>query len=309
MIRRILPYLVLAWLGTGATCERTLELDIDQPPPRLVVNSSFTLGEKVKVAVSESQSIESNALPVYLVNADVALLEGTDTLEKLTLVVDPAERIDPYYTTTIFEPKASTTYTIQVEVIGYETIKAHSFIPEPVNFTKLEVSQLSEIPASREYNRRYAYEISLDFEDPEGEDNFYHLNLFQEIISYSVSMNGDTTVDDSRLVRADIELDENTAIKDAVIGGLLFRNNPSTMGYNFPLEVEITPEFEVLGKVFAELRTVSREYYLYYTTYSRQQRQSDGPFNDPVVIFNNVENGHGYFAGYNTTQDSISVNF
>ncbi|MEL7222011.1 MAG: DUF4249 domain-containing protein [Bacteroidota bacterium] len=309
MIRRILPYLVLAWLGTGATCERTLELDIEQPPPRLVVNSSFTLGEKVRVAVSESQSIESNTRPVYLANAEVSLLQGEDILEVLALVIDSAERIEPYYTTVLFEPEAATAYTVKVEAIGYETVEAHSFIPEPVAFSRLEASQPLEIPASRDFNRRYAYDVSLDFDDPVDQENFYHLNLFQEIHSYALSLNGDTMVIDSRLMRADIQLEENQAIKDAVIGGLLLRDNPSNMGYDFPIEVEITPEFEFLGKVFAELRTVSKEYYLYYSTYSRQQRQTDGPFNDPVVLFNNVENGHGYFAGYNTTQDSVSVNF
>jgi hypothetical protein len=309
MIRRILPYLLLAWLGIGATCERTLELEIDQPPPRLVVTSSFTLGEKVKVAVGESQYILSNSLPVYLVNAEVSLLQGENLIEMLRLVVDPAERIAPYYTSISFEPQTAITYTIRVKVNGYETVEAHSFIPQPVAFSKLEVSPLTEIPAKEEYNQRFTYEVSLDFDDPKEQENFYHLNLFQEILSYSVAMNGDTVVNDSRLVRANIVTEDNKAIADAVIGGLLFRDNPSTMGYRFPLETEITPEFEALGKVFAELRTVSEEYYLYYTTYSRQQSQSDGPFNDPVVIFNNVENGHGYFAGYNTTQDSVSVNF
>ena len=87
------------------------------------------------------------------------------------------------------------------------------------------------------------------------------------------------------------------------------KNNPSEEGYRFQISVEILPEFEALGQIFAELRTVSEEYYLYYSTFSRQQNQSDGPFNDPIVIFNNVENGHGYFAGYNFTQDSVSLSF
>lgn len=309
MIRRILPYLLLAWLGIGATCERTLDLDIDQPPARLVVNSSFTLGEKVKVAVSESQSILSNSLPVYLNNAVVTLLQGDQVVELLNLVVDPAERISPYYTTTIFEPQAAITYTIKVEAIGYETVEAHSFIPEPVAFSKLEVTSLTEIPSGADYSRRYTYEVNLNFDDPIGQENFYHLNLFQEILSYSISENGDTLVNDSHLVRTLISFDDTKAVADAVIGGLLLKDNPSATGYRFPVTIEIIPEFEALGKVIAELRTVSKEYYLYYTTYSRQQGQSDGPFNDPVVIFNNVENGHGYFAGYNSMQDSISVDF
>lgn len=309
MIRKILPYIFLAWLGLGATCERTLELDIDEPPTKLVVNSSFTLGEKVKVNVSKSQYILDNSLPEYLANAIVTLWEGDAFIEKLVIFVDPAERIAPYYVTTNFEPLAATTYTIRVEALGFETVEAHSFIPEPIAFNRLTVSPITEIPATSTFGMRFSYEVNLDFDDPKNEDNFYHLNLFQEILSISVSPDGDTMVDDRRLVRAELSVDNPKVVADAMIGGVLLKDNPTIDGYRFPVEVEIIPEFESLGKVIAELRTVSEEYYLYYTSFSRQQNQSDGPFNDPIVIFNNVENGQGFFAGYNTTQDSVTVNF
>lgn len=292
----------------GATCERTVELDIDEPPPRLVVNSSFTLGELVKVSVAKSQSILDNSLPEYLGDASVTLYKGDTFIEQLVLYVDPAPRIVPYYTTQFFKPEAATTYTIKVEALGFESIEAHSFIPEPVSFSSLQVSNLNEEEGSETFNKRFTYQIDLNFTDPSGEDNYYHLNIFQEILSVTIT-GVDTFVDGRRLQRIGLVQDNPKIISDALIGGLLLKNNPSEEGYRFQVSVEIVPEFEALGQIYAELRTVSEEYYLYFSTFSRQQNQSDGPFNDPIVIFNNVENGHGYFAGYNFTQDSVSLSF
>jgi hypothetical protein len=308
IFRQILPFGLLVFLCIGATCERTVELDIDEPPPRLVVNSSFTLGELVRVSVAKSQSILDNSLPEYLADARVTLYKGDKLIEELVLFIDPAPRIAPYFTTRFFKPEAATTYTIRVEALGFEPVEAHSFIPEPVSFSSLQVSNLQEEQGSESFSKRYTYQIDLNFDDPREEDNFYHLNIFQEILSVTIS-GQDTFVDGRRLQRIDLVQDNPRIIPDAMIGGLLLKNNPSEEGYRFQISVEILPEFEALGQIFAELRTVSEEYYLYYSTFSRQQNQSDGPFNDPIVIFNNVENGHGYFAGYNFTQDSVSLSF
>jgi hypothetical protein len=61
--------------------------------------------------------------------------------------------------------------------------------------------------------------------------------------------------------------------------------------------------------MFAELRTVSEEYYLYYNSLSRQRTGNNGPFADPVMIYGNVENGQGIFAGYNASVDSVAIQF
>lgn len=308
-LRQIVPLIALLWLCLGATCERPVDLDIDEPPARLVVNSSFTLGELVKVSVAKSQSILSDELPEYLGDAQVTLYQGDLLIEELELYIDPAPRIPPYYITRTFKPDAATTYTIRVEATGFETVVAHSFIPEPVPFSSLQVSHFVEVEGAESYSRGYTYQIDLDFADPPGEDNFYHLNVFQEILNISFTTDGDTVVDSRRLHRVELRQDNPKIISDALIGGLLLKNNPNDNGYRFQVAVDIVPEFEALGQVYAELRTVSEEYYLYYTTFSRQQNQSDGPFNDPIVIFNNVENGHGFFAGYNLAQDSVSLSF
>jgi len=302
-----LTYVLMAWLFMGATCERPVDLQIEDPDARIVLSSAFTLGEKVKVSVSKTQSLFDYSPPEYLADAAVSLYQGNELIEELVLVVPSQERIRPYYTSVFFEPLSAITYTVKAEVSGFKDVFAHSFIPESVPISQLEISGLLESPGSETYRTLYEYDVLLNFEDPQKEDNYYHLNIFQELLEYHINEDGDTIINKT-WQRAEIHVDSPDAVSDAMIGGVLLKNNPlEENGYNFHLGIEIAPEFQLIGKVFVELRTVSKEYYLFYSTFSRRQNQSNGPFSEPITVFNNIENGQGYFAGYSSIQDSISV--
>lgn len=306
---RLTGWILLTMWLMATTCERPVVLDIEAPPARLAISSAFTLGEPVKVQVTRTQSIFDDEDPVYLANAVVTLFEGDRLIEELELIIEPAERIRPYFVTPTFTPLPSTTYTIRVEAPGFETVEARSFIPEPVKISKLAVSNVDSRLDSANQRRIYSYDLYVNFDDPKSETNYYHLNVFQEVFLYNISPRGDTLINGRTLERINFEVDDERVITDEIIGGVLLKDNPFEEGVRVRGVIDIVPAYEDLGKVFVELRTVTEEYYLYYTTYSRQQNQVEGPFNDPVIIFNNIENGHGHFVGYNITQDSVKLNF
>ena len=309
MARSYFLYLLIGLLCTGATCERPVDLDLDIPPPRLVIVSNFTPGEKVQVQVSKSQNILDESPAEYLATADVGIYQDGKLIERLDLVIDPAGRTPPYYITPTFEPEPAITYTIKAEAEGFEPAMAHSFIPAPVAIGEFSVSEVMVGPGPNSYQETYSYQVFLSFEDPDDEVNYYHLNFYQEVFSYMNSEAGDTIILDKKLEPVQFDgLNGTDFIRSFLGGGILLKDNPFADGVSFSFSLSISPEFEFLGKVFAELRTVSEEYYLFHTSISRSQNQSDGPFTNPVAIFNNVENGHGVFAGYNTAQDSIKLN-
>ncbi len=291
----------------GATCERPVDLQIKDPDARILLSSAFTLGEKVRVEVSKTQNLFDYSAPEYLADAKVSLYQDEKLIEELVLIVPSLERIRPYFTTSFFEPLPSIVYTIKAEVNGFDDVFAHSFVPESVPVTQFEVSNLVLNPGSESFRMLYEYDILFDFEDPIEQNNYYHLNIFQELLQYTLNDGGDTVITDKTWVRANIDIDSPNVVADAMQGGLLLKDHPFEDGYQFQLSVEITPEFQLLGKAFVELRTVSKEYYLFYSTFSRRQNQKDGPFSDPITVFNNIENGQGYFAGYNISQDSVSI--
>ncbi|MEO0338437.1 MAG: DUF4249 family protein, partial [Bacteroidota bacterium] len=93
-------------------------------------------------------------------------------------------------------------------------------------------------------------------------------------------------------------------------GGVLLEDTPfngEIKTYTVPIDVEISPDSELPGKIIAELRTVSEEYFLFYSTVSRQVNAQELNFTEPVIIFNNIENGRGIFAGFSSSNRSIPI--
>jgi hypothetical protein len=302
--------LLSALLCLATTCERTVDLGLPTPSPRLVVISNFSPGQFVQVRVSKSQNVLEDLPEEYLSDASVTLYQGDEFIEVLELVIPLAERIPPYYTTRTFQPKASVTYTILVEAAGFPSVTAESFIPEPVPLDEFFVGNVSRNIGSEPELDRYSYDVFLHFSDPAEEVNYYHLNLYQEVLFYSNNEAGDTLIDDRILLPVTFSDLNNANYVEAYIGGgILLEDNPFGTGISLPLSFELNREMQLVGQLYAELRTVSREYYLFHASVSRQQDQSEGPFSEPVTIFNNIMNGHGVFAGFNVTQDSLNIRF
>ena len=66
------------------------------------------------------------------------------------------------------------------------------------------------------------------------------------------------------------------------------------------------PSKYIPGDFVIELRTVSEAYYLYHITLSRQVN-TDNPLSEGVVVYDNVENGEGIFAGYSSSFNSFKL--
>ncbi len=307
MFGRISKMLLLALLGLSATCERPVDLPIDLPEPRLVVVSNFTLMRQLEVRVSRSQSILDAGVGEYLPDARVELYSAGLLLEQLELVIPPGGRIPPYYTTRNVALREGVEYLIRVEVEGFEPVTAVSAIPPPVPISYFQVYNASLGPAQSPGAVLYDYSVRFNFQDPPNETNYYHLNFFQQVKEY-INIEGDTIILRELLYPLVFSsANDNNVINAYFSGGILMQDNPFRTGLNFHTSFEVEPEFELLGKVFVELRTVSEDYYLFHSSLSRQQEQPQGPLTEPVIVYDNVDNGHGIFAGYNTSTDSVSV--
>lgn len=308
MFRQSVFLFILFMLFFAATCERPLDLGIEEPEPRLVVVSNFTNDKALEVIVSQTRSILSSEQTQYVLDAEVNLFEGGDFIETLDLV--PAVgKLAPYYTTRSFQPEVNVVYNIKVQAPGFDPVMAQSSIPGIIDINDFDIGNLV-VSATNEGNQLYSYDVFLSFDDPVEENNYYHLKFFQQIINY-INIEGNTILLDSYLQQiAFSSSTDNNFVLAYFDGGVLFEDGPlngKTIAYSFPLQVQIEPNSEILGKIFVELRTVSEEYYLYHNSLSRQQSDPNLPFNEPVIVYNNINNGRGIFAGYSTSLDSIPV--
>lgn len=291
----------------GSTCERPLDLPIEIPAPRLVVVCNFTGDAFFVVQVSKSRSALDQSQEEYIANAKVDIYSGDNFIETLELVPrGPASR-SPYYITKELKPKQGIIYTIRVEAPGFEPVTAQSSVPAASDIISFGLSDVTVEPVG-DGNIRYNYVAEISFEDDPNAQNFYHLNLHQQFLAYEL-IEGDTILIDSSIQTVLFSNSINNNYLLAYFnGGILFEDQAFQSNHiSIPVSVQINPQSQFIGKVYAELRTVSDEYYKFHQTLNRQQNNPGGTFTEPVIVYNNIENGHGIFAGYNASTDSVFV--
>lgn len=306
MARLILSLTAVYLLLCAATCERDLDLDVERSP-KLVVNSNFGAGQLMRVSVSQSQNILDTGNEASIANAKIDLFEGTTHLETLARFIPASDTTAFYYGTLNTRPRAGQCYTISVVVPGFEDALATSCIPQPVPIQSLARSGLM-IRENAE-GREFSYDIKLTFQDPPEERNYYHLNLFQQVGRY-IHDGSDNQLIVQQLFRA-IAFSPATSTNDLQAypgGGILIQDDPLLGSYTFRVNTKIDPDFEILGKLYAELRSVSEEYYLFHKSLARQSASAgQGTLSNPVMVYNNIQNGFGVFSGYISTYDSLSI--
>lgn len=307
MIRHIFTILSgLLILAILPSCEEPLELDdLPQLEPKLVVISNFSEGQAIIVSVAKSQLIGEVDPEEYLTNAEVDLFWDNTHLERLRLVIPKDDKYPPYYKSWDNKPIAGVEYTIKVSVDGFQPVMARSSVPPSVKITNFDLENLvTETLLDGIYSRNH-FSASVDFDDPSTAKNYYHLNIRQQINNFVLEGN-DTMITKSTLqsVRFDPISNQN-GISAHLNGGLLFEDKPGKEPLDISFAVDIDTRSQMLGKTYVELRTLSKEYYLYYTSLSRSEGSNPNPINDPVIVYENIENGYGIFAGYSNSLDSV----
>lgn len=308
-MKRLYPLLggLLVLLFSASTCEEDLVFDQPEPVSKLVVISNFTSERALRVQVTRSRPVLDNSPDEYISEARVWLLKGEQTLEELKLVIPQNTKSGPFFTTQNSVLEVAVDYTIKVEAPGFETVMAKSKIPPKTTLSEFVIDeiQVEEAPGNK---LRYSFSVSLAFEDNPTQKNYYHLILYQRINDY-IELDGDTVIVDSRLYPVyfgkSINSNEVTA---HLSGGLLLEDDPFKGNYSFRFSADIDPEMQLISKLFVDLRTVSADYYFYYRSLSRiKDADNGGFFGDPVILYNNILNGQGNFAGFSQSQDSILV--
>ena len=298
-----------------SSCEEPFDPQFYEEEGQLVVVSNFNPNSPIEVYVSVSQSVVEEAQTAYLSNAEVDVLHGDTLLVTLALATKmDGDRIIPYYTHPNFVPKEGRWYTLRVRAEGYAPVSATSYIPPQVKLDSINLENLAtetpEAPSNEEETQVYTYDINLQFLDPAGENNYYHLNVYQQV-KKQVSQ-GDTTA--TELLTYKIFFSPALNTNHVTVhhdGGILLEDTPFDGTYarlSFPVRFVLDlGQREELGDLLVEFRSVSREYFLFHTSLSKQKEQGKDPLHEPVLVYDNIQNGHGIFAGFNSSQDSVVI--
>ena len=305
---------ILALVSLGILllrCEERIDPPIPIPDPKLVLISNFFPNELVSLELHASRSVLEGGPPQPVENADVEIWEGNEMVEQLLFIPGTPNRL-PYYRTQHFKPQVGIEYTIHAAKDGFTPISAVSAIPDPVPITFFE-QQSSTSFLLEDGTRVYEIGIAIDYQDPATQHTYYHFRLVQEVeVWREIGQTGQYTLD-NRYFKP-VEFPQEGPIDWEVVlansgSGVLITDKP----FEGPLSLVVTSEInesehERLGRLFAELRVVSREYFNFQKDVIRQLTNNPGPFDDDSPsVDNNVDNGLGVFAGYNYARDTLNL--
>ncbi|MCH7400911.1 DUF4249 domain-containing protein [Belliella kenyensis] len=279
-----------------SACETVVDIDIPFEKPLITINSILEDSENPIVRLTFSKHIlDNNYIYDPIANATVTIRKD---LVDHDLVFD--QSAGNYINQSIYIEPGST-YTLTIDVPNYERIEVTETVPQVVPIISFTVNGTTEMDY---YTRE---DVSLVFQDPVGE-NFYEISAYNvmtyrypnqigEIVEHRTEQTIYLTPKNPVYQR---EYSSNTLLfNDRLFDGSQFEMEMFSAGSSFtfnPNPGHVNPDFEVEVESYIILKSVSRSYYLYQTTFNLQRWTDGDPFAQPVQVYNNIPKGLGVFA-------------
>lgn len=288
-------------------CEQFLEVELPDQEPRLVLNALLENKDTLQVFLSRSRSVLeggqfNNEGFAAVRNAQITLRDE----EGNAFVFQPVDRSLPWFEDYFYQLpnpglKAGHIYEITAEAPGYTSVKSTQKLPERVPITLINITDLGPAQNSEFSN---TYEVSLRFNDPSGV-NFYEIS--GSILGKNfVVTEGDTTffffADELRPDPVNRSISKDHLLRNVLLFEDVFIDtaNPEVV---FRIRIPANTEVEVT----IVLSHVTEAYYRYYDTADLQFYNRGDFLAQPVLVFNNIQQGLGIFKARSADQRVLIV--
>ena len=166
----------------------------------------------------------------------------------------------------------------------YEEATATVVVPKEVIPFRFELEEDAGVDEFGDRSDR----VTVEFDDPSGEENFYEIALF----SIRDLGNGNFDYESHYIASLDFNLYESffgaSILSDETFNG---------QTYKIQLDINRYQNNEDELETFLIWRSVTKEYYQFARSTGLQREAEDfGPFSEPVSIRSNFENGLGLFS-------------
>lgn len=263
------------------SCEKVIDMEIPDKGRRPVINGLISDGGVPEICLHRSRYILDNSYSFDVVNNALVIITYpggiSDTLKQLGSVTS-------YKSTSPLSGNGN--FTLYVAAEGYQ-ITAKTDIPAPVPIQTTDTSTM--VIESRQY-----FEIDMKFNDPPGTKNYYMAEVQREGWS-GEWYNLFTTTSD---MNASGEYNGKIIFSDELFNGL---------SKTFRIEISKEDLTSVSDSVnlMVNLYSLSYDSYMYMLTV--EQSGYNSPFTEPVVVYSNIKEGYGIFAGYSVAGFPMKV--
>jgi len=281
---KVLQFLFFVGLILMITnCEKSINIDVGQIHPRLVVNSILDKDSILKIQLSQSKSMMDSTQSIAKINsATIKIFE--DEVLKQTLTTGKSG----LYTAN-FKPKLGSGYMISVDDTGLGHVEASTFIPSPPDlFTATQTTELT--PGSAPQYIKFNVSIKNQSVSPD----YFYLRAFIIKKGYFPGANSNF------VTQCNIYSDDNIVVTDDhTLKGVLF-DDVAFLGQSYDLIVYTPTKVSTSFYLWFELSSLSPDYYRYLYSAVMQNNAGSNPFAEPVTIKTNVLNGAGIFGAENS---------
>ena len=294
MIKKIIIALVFPILFMG--CEEEISSDSLNPYyEKLVINEYFNTNEPFSIQVSVSRDAYKEPNPFLL-----------DSTEAKVILKENNLPIPLYFNTfdntfySLVKPLAGKTYSITVSSGKYNTVSASGVMPNNIlskNASYIENGGVDQLGNKSDL-------LKLTFKDDLNTKDYYKLNFYY----YSDLLN--------LFIAYDFELNDILSAVNTIKtrdGGFLF-SDESFKGQEKTL-TSVPPFGIVAGnpgaKYLIQIQRLNDDFWKYNTTLEQYRGGLNGGstssnlFSGAVVVYSNIVNGLGIFAGSNIESDTL----
>jgi hypothetical protein len=299
-----------------SSCSKDISINIPEKDYSMVINSTIAPWnlpnnpKGVSAIVNQSIHISDSSLNTALPDAIVTIFENESLIDTLTY----NDSLRMYSLTKFWFPTLENTYTLKVKHPIYGIITTTTNIPSKIEIIDTVITPIVFID---EDNAPYN-EIALTLKDDINETNYYEVVLSGASFDFNSSENYYELSSHDKLItrepyypkleRFDIKKPKFLLFTDLGIEGEEY-----TLKFNYmpPLIIDRGNEIVPSHYVSIHLRNITKEYYLFKTSWIQQlnNQVEDVLYGgaEPMNVYSNIENGYGVFAGFNFASATMRV--
>ena len=311
ILNRALIFCFFAFIFWSCQTDMELEIELPEPKKKLVLNSTFTsftppYVKPLQVRLWNSWPVLDTSQAKQITDAKILWYENDQLLDSLYF----DDTLNAYTLREFYFPVEGANYSIEILKDGYKNISAQNFIPPGVPIQDYKLVSFAGLN-----NDNLAYSsVSITFNDPEHTENYYEIivtDVSNEKNKYRLWTNEKIITEEPwypSVLSFDSKLPQRLLFNDKQING----TEKQIVFYFTPEQVIDKGKLKIRYSIIdIYLRSVTAEYYRYYTTLLQHKYNQKGDFfyglSEPLNVFTNVENGYGIFAGFYNDAVTIEI--
>ncbi len=292
--------MTIVFFALLGACAEDAFVSYDHIKPKIVVQGQLSPDTTFKISITSSLSPVDDG--EYIIPEDMAIsLINLSTGSVVNLYRENGLFVAPQS-----YPTAGHSYKLFIVAPGYQSIEAQTFIPQAVELENGRILNLrveeSEVTPDK---MNVIYDLMLDFKPHNHQ--YFHFSFVQTTTINVGTTNNPDMQERAYFINPQFP-DEDGYYQHHETGVLIdaFKTGASSsLSFSF---VDYTlGDIEELGNLLIEVRSVTPEYYDYFTSLTRQLISRDDPFAEPIPVFNNIKGGLGNLSGYNRLVYQIPI--